>query len=56
MAILDGPRGRGFTGEDGLVELTTLVGYYGMLATQVQLFRVHLPPGVAAVFGEVGPA
>ena len=43
-------------GEAGLVELTTLVGYYGILATQLRLFRVPLPPGVAAVFGEVGPA
>ncbi len=51
-AILGGPRGRGVTGEAGLVELTTLVGYYGILATQLRLFRVPLPPGVAAVFGE----
>ena len=29
-----------------LVELTTLVGYYGILATQMHLFRVPLPDGV----------
>ena len=37
-------------GEAELVELTTLVGYYGILATQLQLFRVPLPAGVTPVF------
>jgi 4-carboxymuconolactone decarboxylase len=37
-------------GEPGLVELTTLVGYYGILATQLNLFRVPLPDGVAPAF------
>jgi len=33
-----------------LVELTTLVGYYALLAMQMRAFRVGLPPGVAPVF------
>lgn len=33
-----------------LVELTTLVGYYGLLALQMQLFRVSLPPGASPSF------
>ena len=37
-------------GEAGLVELTVLVGYYGILAVQLQMFRVPLPPGVAPSF------
>ena len=37
-------------GASWLVELTTLVGYYGILAAQLGLFRVALPPGVAASF------
>lgn len=48
-------RAAALVGEDGLVELTTLVGYYGILATQLRLFRVPLPPGAVAVFDEVGP-
>src|SRR3954465_9530919 len=31
-------------GEQGLVELTTLVGYYATLALQLRVFRVGLPP------------
>jgi 4-carboxymuconolactone decarboxylase len=31
-------------GETGVVELTTLVGYYGLLALQLRVFRVPLPP------------
>ena len=31
---------------EALVELTTLVGYYGILAMQMRLFRVPLPEGV----------
>jgi 4-carboxymuconolactone decarboxylase len=34
-----------------LVELTTLVGYYGILAVQMQLFRVPLPAGAEPAFG-----
>jgi 4-carboxymuconolactone decarboxylase len=37
-------------GEAELVELTTLVGYYGILATQMHLFHVPLPPGVVPAF------
>jgi 4-carboxymuconolactone decarboxylase len=37
-------------GAEGLVELTTLVGYYGILAVQLQLFRVPLPPGAQPAF------
>ena len=37
-------------GEAELVELTTLVGYYGILATQLRLFRVPLPPGATPAF------
>jgi 4-carboxymuconolactone decarboxylase len=36
-------------GEGGLVELTTLVGYYGTLALQMRLFRVPLPDGEHSV-------
>ena len=43
-------RAAALIGEPELVELTTLIGYYGILATQLRLFRVPLPPGVAAVF------
>jgi 4-carboxymuconolactone decarboxylase len=35
-------------GEDGVVELTTLVGYYSLLAFQMALLDVQLPPGVPA--------
>ena len=37
-------------GEDGLFELTVLVGYYSILAAQLHLFRVPLPAGVEPVF------
>jgi 4-carboxymuconolactone decarboxylase len=37
-------------GEQALVELTTLVGYYSTLATQMQLFRVPLPPSASPAF------
>jgi 4-carboxymuconolactone decarboxylase len=30
-------------GEEGLVELSTLVGYYAMLALQLRIFRVPVP-------------
>lgn len=33
-----------------LVELTTLVAYYALLAMQMRVFRVGLPPSVAPVF------
>lgn len=44
-------RAAALVGEPELVELTTLVGYYGVLATQLRLFRVPLPPGAVTVFG-----
>ncbi|TCK20436.1 4-carboxymuconolactone decarboxylase [Pseudonocardia endophytica] len=34
-------------GDAGLVELTTLVGYYGLLALQMRVFRVSVPDGEA---------
>jgi 4-carboxymuconolactone decarboxylase len=34
-------------GDAGLVELTALVGYYGLLALQMRVFRVPLPPGTS---------
>ncbi len=34
-------------GDGGLVELTTLVGYYELLARQLRVFRVPLPDGEA---------
>jgi 4-carboxymuconolactone decarboxylase len=36
-------------GEAGAVELTTLVGYYALLATQMRVLRVPLPPGAPPV-------
>lgn len=36
-------------GEAGAVELTTLVGYYGLLALQMRVLRVPLPPDAPAV-------
>lgn len=38
-------------GEAGIVEVTTLVGYYGILASQLAAFRVPLPEGAEPVFG-----
>jgi 4-carboxymuconolactone decarboxylase len=35
--------GREAIGEQGLVELTTLVGYYATLALQLRVFRVNAP-------------
>jgi 4-carboxymuconolactone decarboxylase len=37
--------GRDALGEQGLVELTTLVGYYATLALQLRVFRVGTPAG-----------
>jgi 4-carboxymuconolactone decarboxylase len=37
--------GRDAIGEQGLVELTTLVGYYATLALQLRVFRVTAPDG-----------
>jgi len=34
---------RGVLGDEGLFELSTLVGYYGTLALQLRMFRVGLP-------------
>lgn len=36
---------RAVLGDAGLVELTTLVGYYALLAMQLRVFRVALPEG-----------
>jgi 4-carboxymuconolactone decarboxylase len=36
-------------GEAGAVELTTLVGYYSLLALQMRVLRVPLPDGAASV-------
>jgi 4-carboxymuconolactone decarboxylase len=36
-------------GEDGAVELTTLVGYYSLLAMQMRVLRVPLPDGAPRV-------
>ena len=38
-------------GGTALIELTTLVGYYAMLALQMRVFRVGLPDGAATTFG-----
>ncbi len=39
-------------GEAGAVELTTLVGYYSLLALQMRVLRVPLPDGAPpATFG-----
>ena len=43
-------RAQAVLGEGRLVELTTLVGYYGILAVQLALFRVPPPPGAASSF------
>ncbi len=37
--------GRDAIGDQGLVELTTLVGYYATLALQLRVFRVGVPGG-----------
>jgi 4-carboxymuconolactone decarboxylase len=39
----------GHHGEAGAVELTTLVGYYSLLAMQMRVLRVPLPPDAPAV-------
>jgi 4-carboxymuconolactone decarboxylase len=39
----------GALGEAGAVELTTLVGYYSLLAMQMRVLRVPLPDGAPAV-------
>ncbi|MHA6617461.1 carboxymuconolactone decarboxylase family protein [Pseudonocardia sp. DLS-67] len=39
----------GALGEAGTVELTTLVGYYSLLAMQMRVLRVPLPGGAPAV-------
>jgi 4-carboxymuconolactone decarboxylase len=36
-------------GEAGAVELTTLVGYYALLAMQMRVLRVPVPPGAPEV-------
>jgi 4-carboxymuconolactone decarboxylase len=37
-------------GEDGLVELTALVGYYSTLAYQMEVLRVPPPPDTSPTF------
>lgn len=37
-------------GRAALVELVTLVGYYGVLALQMRVFRVGVPEGQPAPF------
>ena len=39
-------------GEAGLVELTALVGYYSILAYQMEVLRVRLPPDVPLAFSD----
>ena len=38
-------------GRQGLIELVTLAGYYGMIAAILNVYEVDLPPGPAPVFG-----
>jgi 4-carboxymuconolactone decarboxylase len=38
-------------GRQGLIELVTLAGYYGMIAAVLNAFDVDLPPGAAPPFG-----
>ena len=39
-------------GETALIEITTLIGYYSMLALQMSVFRVELPAGAKPVFSD----
>ena len=38
-------------GRQGLIELVTLAGYYGMIAAILNVYEVDLPPGATPVFG-----
>jgi 4-carboxymuconolactone decarboxylase len=38
-------------GRQGLIELVTLAGYYGMIAAVLNTFEVDLPPGTTPAFG-----
>ena len=38
-------------GRQGLIEVVTLAGYYGMIAAILNAYDVDLPPGPAPVFG-----
>src|SRR5215471_10983576 len=38
-------------GRQGLIELVTLAGYYGMIAGVLNAYEVDLPPGTTAPFG-----
>ncbi len=38
-------------GRQGLIEVVTLAGYYGMIAAILNAYEVDLPPGPAPVFG-----
>jgi 4-carboxymuconolactone decarboxylase len=38
-------------GRQGLIELVTLAGYYGMVAAVLNAFEVDLPPGTTPAFG-----
>jgi 4-carboxymuconolactone decarboxylase len=39
-------------GEQGIVELTAIIGYYTMVAMMLNAHRVPLPEGMAPVFGD----
>lgn len=44
-------RGEAELGRQGLVELVTLAGYYGMIAGVLNAYEVDLPPGATPAFG-----
>jgi 4-carboxymuconolactone decarboxylase len=44
-------RAEAVLGATALIELTTLVGYYALLALQMRVFRVGLPDGATTTFG-----
>jgi 4-carboxymuconolactone decarboxylase len=41
-------------GRQGLIELVTLAGYYGMVAAVLNTFEVDLPPGTTPAFARHG--
>jgi len=43
-------RGESELGRQGLIELVTLAGYYGMIAGVLNAFEVDLPPGATPAF------
>ena len=44
-------RGEAELGRQGLIELVTLAGYYGMIAGVLNAYDVDLPPGATPPFG-----